>query len=802
MQITWLSAWKQQLVRGGRNRMRTGRPFGRATQSSETLEFRCLLSATAGPELVDVDEDHGIDADGNEWHALPEAAYDATTIGGGTNTGGSSPFAYSETFLLHSNPGAAHTIYLDFDGHTTSGTPWNSNFNGGSNFTTPAYNPDGVAGFSNSELTAIQRVWQRVTEDFAPFDVDVTTEEPANVADLIKSGAGDSNWGVRVVIGGSSYDWYGNGAGGVAYVGSFNWNTDTPTYVFPDQLGNGYEKYVAEAASHEAGHTLGLRHDGTSTQGYYAGHGSGETGWAPVMGVGYYENLTQWSRGEYADADRTEDDLAIITTQNGFAYRADDYGNTNGTASAANIVNTTTVDAAGIIETNTDVDVFSFMTGAGTVSFDVQEFEIGPNLDILAELYDSSGSLVTSANPADFLDAQLSASVSAGTYFLHVSGVGKGNPLTDGYTDYGSLGQYSFVGTIVDPGGLPALTISDASTTEGGVLSFTVTLAEAATSTVTVDFATANGSATAGSDYSSHSGTLTFLAGETTKTITVNSLQDAIYESTETFVVNLSSASGAVIADGLGTGTIIDDDPVPLPTVSIGDASANEGKLNTKGKNAGSPQLTSMTFTVTLSAASAQSVTVDYSTADSSATLANNDYQAASGTVTFSPGQTSQTITVTIVGDNNVEPDEDFTVNLSNASGADIGSGSGTGTIVNDDSSGGGGGGGKGGGGGGGGKGGPKKGAVVDFGGQSQFGASSTVADLQSDQTVDHTEQHLNEEPFVASDVLDALIIDSESTASSEADEPSPSAAPHRDADHADEAFADPEDIFAGLASI
>ena len=800
MQITWLSAWKQQLVCGGRNRMRTGRSFGEAPQSSETLEFRCLLSATAGPELVDgdLDEDHGVDADGNEWHALPEAAYDATTIGGGTNTGGSSPFAYSETFLLHSNPGASHTIYLDFDGHTTSGTAWNSNFNGGSNFTTPAYNPDGISGFSNSELTSIQKVWQRVTEDFAPFDVDVTTEEPANVADLIKSGTGDTNWGVRVVIGGSSYDWYGNGAGGVAYLGSFNWNTDTPTYVFPDQLGNGYEKYVAEAASHEAGHTLGLHHDGTPTSGYYSGHGSGETGWAPIMGVGYYQNLTQWSRGEYSQANQLEDDLAIITSQNGFGYRADDYGDSDGTASAANLVNSTTIDAAGIIETTADVDVFSFTTGAGTVSIDVQEFEIGANLDILAELYDSSGSLVTSANPADFLDAQLSANVSAGTYFLHVSGVGKGDPQGTGYSDYGSLGQYSFVGTIVDPGGLPGLTINNASTTEGGVLSFTVTLAQAAGDTVTVDFSTANGSATAGSDYSTTSGTLTFLAGETSKTVTVNSLQDAVYEGTEAFVVNLSGASGAVIADGQGTGTIIDDDPAPLPTVSIGDASAVEGKLNTKGKNAGTPQRTSMTFTVTLSAASAQSVTVDYATADDSATLADNDYEAASGTVTFSPGQTSKTITVTIVGDNNIEPDEDFTVNLTNVSGASIDSASGTGTIVNDDSSGGGGG--------GGGKGGgPKKGsrgAVVDFGGQSQSNASSTVANLQSGQTIGHDQQHRNEEQFVVSDVLDALIVDSDLDESSSSDETSPSVDSRTNADHADEAFADSEGIFVGLASI
>lgn len=714
MRMNWLSAWKLKLTRKSHRQSRAQYLHGSsslASISTESLEVRCLLSATAGLDHHEHEDgsEHGLDADGNEWHALPEAIADATTIGGGTNSGGSSSFAYSQTFFLNSNPGANHTIFLDFDGHTTSGTAWNSNFNGGADFFTSEYNPDGVSGFSNSELTAIQKVWQRVTEDFAPFDVNVTTEEPSDVGDLIKSGTGDTRWGVRVAIGGSSYDWYGNGAGGVAYVGSFNWNTDTPTYVFPDQLGNGFEKYVAEAASHEAGHTLGLRHDGTSTAGYYSGHGSGETAWAPIMGVGYYNNLSQWSRGEYADASRTEDDLAIITSQNGFGYRVDDYGDTNGTASAANLVNSTTIDAAGLIETNTDVDVFNFTTGAGSISIDVQEFELGPNLDILASLYDSSGSLVTSANPADSLDAQISANVSAGTYYLHVTGTGKGDPLTTGYSDYGSIGQYSFVGTIVAPDALPALNIGNASATEGGVLNFTVSLSEAASGTVTVDYSTADGSAAAGSDYSTATGTLTFLAGETSKTITVSSLQDGDFEGNEAFSVNLSNANGAAIADGQGDGTIIDDDPEPLPTVSIGDASAIEGKLNTKGKNAGSPQYTNMAFTVTLSAASSQTVAVSYATANDTATVADNDYLTASGTVTFNPGETLKSITVTIVGDNDTEPDETFNVILSSASGADIGDGTGVGTIVNDE-----GGGGRGGSGGGGGGKGKNKAAVVN----------------------------------------------------------------------------------------
>ena len=287
------------------------------------------------------------------------------------------------------------------------------------------------------------------------------------------------------------------------------------------------------------------------------------------------------------------------------------------TASAANLVTSTSIDAAGIIETGADVDVFSFTTGTGTVSIDVQEFEIGPNLDILAELYNSSGSLVTSANPTDFLDAQLSASVSAGTYYLHVSGVGKGDPATTGYSDYGSLGQYSFTGTIVDPGSLSTVSISDASASEdGGFLQFTVSLSEPSDGSVAIAYETANGSATASSDFWGKTGTMTFNAGEQVRYITVDLIDDANFEGTENMFLNITSVTNASITDGQGVGTIIDDDPEPLPTVSIANASATEGKLNTKGKNAGTPQLTNMTFTVTLSAASNQAVTVNYSTVD------------------------------------------------------------------------------------------------------------------------------------------------------------------------------------------
>ena len=361
----------------------------------------------------------------------------AATVGSG---GG--PLDLSKTFLLHSLPGAAKVIYLDFDGHSTSGTSWNSGY--GDPIVSAPYDIDGAAGFSNTELTRIQSIWQRVAEDYLPYGVDVTTQDPGLEA-LRKSGTGDTAWGQRVVI--SPTNWYNTGAGGVAYIGAFSWSSDTPCFVFTAQLGNGNEKYTSEAASHEAGHTVGLYHDGTASAGYYQGHG----GWAPIMGVGYYQALVQWSKGEYPGANNTEDDLTKITGY-GFTFRNDDHGNTVAAATPLVVTNSTAVSGSGIIERTTDRDAFSFMTGAGPITLTVASPSPSPNLDVRAELYDSGGALMASADLATTLSASISYNVlSPGTYTLVVDGVGKGD-LSTGYSDYGSLGEYVISGTIVNPG--------------------------------------------------------------------------------------------------------------------------------------------------------------------------------------------------------------------------------------------------------------------------------------------------------------------------------------------------------------
>lgn len=202
----------------------------------------------------------------------------------------------------------------------------------------------------------------------------------------------------------------------------------------------------------------------------------------------------------------------------------------------------------------------------------------------------------------------------------------------------------------------------------------TVTLSEASSETVTLDYSTADGTALAGSDYEAASGTLTFAPGETSKTITVNVLSDTVVEPNETFVVNLSNATGATIADGQGVVTITNDD-VSLPSLTISDVTKKEGNRRT----------TSFGFTVTLSEPASVPVTVNFATADGTATAASGDYVAKSGSLTFNPGETAKTITVKVNGDRKQEPDETFFVNLTAATGATIADSQGVGTIANDD---------------------------------------------------------------------------------------------------------------------
>jgi hypothetical protein len=225
---------------------------------------------------------------------------------------------------------------------------------------------------------------------------------------------------------------------------------------------------------------------------------------------------------------------------------------------------------------------------------------------------------------------------------------------------------------------VPTLSISDATITEGdtgtSLVTFTVTRSGATDGISTVHYATADGSATlADGDYVEASGSVTFASGDTSKPIIITINGDTMYEPDETFVVNLSNATFATITDDQGTGTITnDDDP---PTLSIDDVTVTEGNTGT----------TNADFTVTLSAASGQVVTVQYATANDTAT-AGSDYTTTSGTLTFNPGGSlTQTVTVPVIGDMLDENDETFMLNLSNPTNATLADGQGIGTITDND---------------------------------------------------------------------------------------------------------------------
>ena len=415
-----------------------------------------------------------------------------------------------DAFLLHSRPGASNVVYIDFDGATISGTAWNGTH---AQLDALAYNIEGdTSSFSPLERTRIVDIWHRVAEDLAPYDIDVTTQRPSTF---------NSTTGTILVT--HSIDANGNtincsSCGGVAYVnvfGASNYHTYySPALVFYDNLGNGGETYVAEASSHEFGHNLGLSHDGTTTgDTYYAGQGNGLVSWAPIMGNSYYNNVTEWSKGEYANANQSQNDLAIIDGKLG--YTPDDHGNSTGTATNLTVDPDGTVVSSnpeldphntlpgnkGVIGSANDVDVFSFVAAAGPVNLTIKPAwdafyrstsRRGANLDVEAELLDLGGASIAFNDPNNDTGAVISTTVSAGTYYLLVTGAG--NTVTP-YSDYGSLGQY-FINGSVSPAGVdetaptpnPMTWASVPNAISDTAVSMTATTATDETSTVEYSF--------------------------------------------------------------------------------------------------------------------------------------------------------------------------------------------------------------------------------------------------------------------------------------------------------------------------
>ena len=408
--------------------------------------------------------------------SLPGAA-SAIQTGPDTSTYTGTPPAVDATtaFQLHSRPGASKVLYLDFNGHTTPAGVWS-----GTAIVTPAFQLSGTASPTDQlNLNAIRDIWLHVAEDFAAWDIDVTTEQPPTTAR-----------GQRCVIGGSVMDWMGvTGVMGVAHLNSFggaiNGNDDN-NFVFID---NNYPtmkpttsnvEVTILCVAHEVGHTLGLQHWGETASGtgqaYTVGHTvtghAGVTSVCPIMGnsglVGWPSacNLNQWSKGDYPFSNIVQDDVATITT---FAPKiADDHGNT---LVGATVVSGTSITGGGVISDSSDVDLMKITAGAGALTLTVTPHlkyrNYNGNLKVGLSLLNSAGTVVAKNYVTSGVGNTLTYNVpSGGTYYIKVNGVGydpsktAANQVwtntgitgtvvgtTAGFTNYGSLGRYGITGT-------------------------------------------------------------------------------------------------------------------------------------------------------------------------------------------------------------------------------------------------------------------------------------------------------------------------------------------------------------------
>ena len=337
-------------------------------------------------------------------------------------------FTQAQIPALNSYPSAQATIFIDFDGHTVQSAAWNG----------------GTAFYCQPAAITLQQVtdmFNRVSEDFRPFNINITTDSTVFAL-------APPNKRMRVVVTPSS-SWYAAPVGGVSYVGSFTWGDNTPAFVFSDKLSN-HTKYISECITHESGHTVGLSHQSkydsncTLTESYNIGTGSGEIGWAPVMGNSYYRNMTGWNDGPTPfGCANTQDNLTIITSSNGFTYRTDDFADTRNNATYS--LGSNSFTSQGIITTRLDKDAFRYTLPQG-VNFHMEAKpgsvggNIGANLDVMVEMYNGNN-LIRTYNPASILDVSIDTVLNAGSYYFVVSGSGNEN-----ISDYGSLGSYAITG--------------------------------------------------------------------------------------------------------------------------------------------------------------------------------------------------------------------------------------------------------------------------------------------------------------------------------------------------------------------
>ena len=366
----------------------------------------------------------------------------------------SSSSAASSVPKLNTKPGARGLIYLNFEGETVTDPSWN---NGNTIIAAPSpLNADGIL-----------EVIARVAEDYAPFDVAVSTIR----ADYDKAAVRQR---IKVII--TPTDTALRGVGGVSFTGSWSdagsstRSSTIPAWVFVSSPA----KTVAEIVSHEVGHTLWLSHDGfMNSRGitlseYYTGHGGGidnPTSWAPIMGTSYNRSVTQWSQGEYAGANNDEDDLAMISSAvNVFGYASaalptDGYA-ISGTALLP--VASSAFNLNGVLRRELQPDEYEFYTEGGELSAAVKPITAKySNADLQLELIDAAYTVRSLSNPSTALEASLAITLAPGTYKLRVRSAGTGPApalgYTTGYSAYGSLGAYQLSGNLENGVSMPTL---------------------------------------------------------------------------------------------------------------------------------------------------------------------------------------------------------------------------------------------------------------------------------------------------------------------------------------------------------